>query len=189
MEQLSALGVARSEFERRLRQVEAGDWDRPTPCSEWNVRGLVVHVLGGLAMAPALLGGCSRDDATAMFEGATVPEDFVAEFNRLADGQAEAFAAPGALDRICHHPRGDFPGGVLLGFRIGDFALHAWDLARAIGADETLNGDLVAVVWEGIQPMLPVIGTLGAFGEGPSGSVAENAPLQSRLLDATGRRP
>ncbi len=189
MDQLSALGGARSEFERRLRQIEATDWDRPTPCAEWNVRALVAHVLGGLAMVPALLDGCSRDEAAAIFAGTTVPEDVVAEFNRLADGQAEAFAAPGALDRICAHPRGDFPGGVLLGFRIGDFALHAWDLARAIGADETLNGDLVAFVWEGIQPMLPVIGTLGAFGEGPSGTVADNAPLQTRLLDATGRRP
>ncbi len=188
MDQLSALGVARAEFDRRLRQVEVADWDRPTPCADWNVRDLVLHVLGGLAMIPALLNGCTREEAEAILQGATVPEDFVAEFNRLADAQAEAFAAPGALERVCNHPRGDFPGAVLLGFRTGDFALHAWDLARAIGADETLNGELVAFVWDGIQPMLPVIGTLGAFGDGPSGTVPENAPLQTRLLDATGRR-
>ena len=189
MDPLVALSSARSEFERRLRQVQPGDWDRPTPCSDWNVRELVLHVLGGLAMVPALLDGCSRDEAAAIFEGAGVPDDFVAEFNRLADSQAEAFAATGALERVCAHPRGDFPGRVFLGFRIGDFALHAWDLSRAIGADETLNGDLVAFVWEGMQPMLPVIGTLGSFGAGPSGGVPDDAPLQTRLLDATGRRP
>ena len=89
MDQLSALGVARAEFDRRLRQVEVADWDRPTPCADWNVRDLVLHVLGGLAMIPALLNGCTREEAEAILQGATVPEDFVSEFNRLADAQAE----------------------------------------------------------------------------------------------------
>ena len=97
--------------------------------------------------------------------------------------------ATGALERVCAHPAGDFPGTVLLGFRIADDALHAWDLARAIGADETLPAELVEHVWDGIQPMLPIIGSVGVFGDGPSGTVAEDAPMQVRLLDATGRRP
>ena len=60
---------------------------------------------------------------------------------------------------------------------------------RALGAGETLSGVFVALVGEGMQPLRPVIGTLGAVGAGPSATVAEDAPLQTRLLDATGRRP
>jgi hypothetical protein len=45
------------------------------------------------------------------------------------------------------------------------------------------------LAWEGLQPMVPFIGEIGAFGTGPSGTVAEDAPLQLRLLDLTGRRP
>ena len=189
MDQLSALGVARSEFDRRLRAVGPGDWDRPTPCGDWTVRDLVVHVIAGTRMAAALLDGCSTEDATAIIGSEAEPTDAVATFNEVADVQAHAFVQDGALERIVHHPRGDFPATVLLGFRVGDFALHAWDLARAIGADETLPDDLVTQVWSGIEPMLPIIGTLGAFGDGPSGTVPEDAPLQTRLLDATGRRP
>jgi hypothetical protein len=37
--------------------------------------------------------------------------------------------------------------------------------------------------------MAPIIGQIGIFGEGPSGTVGEDAPLQERLLDLTGRRP
>ena len=189
MDPLVALSSARHEFERRLRAVGPGDWDRPTPCEGWTVRDLVVHLMSGMRMVPQLLAGCTREEATAIFESTTFPDDVVVEFEALADAQATAFAQPGAPERICAHPRGDFPGAMLLAFRTGDFALHAWDLARAIGADETLGDEIVAHVWAGIEPMLPVIGSVGAFGEGPSGTVADDAPLQLRLLDATGRRP
>ncbi len=189
MEPLAALDLGRQEFERRLRAVGPGDWDRPTPCTDWAVRDLVTHVIFGTRMAVALLGGCTREQAMAVVANATLPEDPLAAFEDGAAAQAVAFAEPGALERTVAHPAGDFPAPVLLNFRIGDYALHGWDLARAIGADETLAEDLVAFVWEGIQPMLPIIGTVGVFGEGPSGTVGDDAPLQTRLLDATGRRP
>ncbi|MEP6626307.1 MAG: TIGR03086 family metal-binding protein [Acidimicrobiia bacterium] len=189
MDQFTALGVARTEFERRLRAVGPGDWDRATPCAEWNVRDLVVHVLGGTRMAAALVDGCSREDAVGILASEPFPDDVGATFTEVADAQARAFSQEGALERTCAHPAGDFPGTVLLGFRIGDYALHAWDLARAIGADETLPDELVTHVWDAIQPMVPIIGSIGVFGEGPSGTVAEDAPLQMRLLDVMGRRP
>ena len=189
MDQLTALGVARGEFERRLRQVQPGDWDRPTPCEGWTVRDLVLHMIGGSRMMSALVDGCSSEEAMRIVEGEPVPDDAVAVCTEVGEAQARAFAQPGALDRICHHPSGDFPGSVMLAFSAADFALHTWDLARAIGADETLSAELVAEVWENIEPLIPVIGEIGVFGSGPSGTVPEDAPLQTRLLDATGRRP
>jgi len=189
MDQLTALDVARQEFGRRLRAVGPGDWDRPTPCEGWNVRDLVVHVLVGDRMAALLVDGGSREEAEALFVDATLPDDVLGEFEAGADAQATAFAEPGAMDRITAHPAGDFPVPLLLGFRIGDFTVHAWDLARAIGADETLPEELVAHVWAGIEPLGPILANSGRFGDGASGAVAEQAPMQARLLDATGRRP
>jgi hypothetical protein len=43
---VALLVVANDEFGRRLRLVGPGDWSRSTPCSEWNVRALVNHVVG-----------------------------------------------------------------------------------------------------------------------------------------------
>ncbi len=73
--------------------------------------------------------------------------------------------------------------------RVADALLHAWDLARAIGADEQLPAGLVAEVWAAMSPMAALIGGSGFFGSGPSGQVGEDAPLQLRLLDLSGRRP
>jgi hypothetical protein len=74
-------------------------------------------------------------------------------------------------------------------FRTSDYLLHSWDLARATRGDEQLHEGLVAATWDGMQPMAPFIAETGIFGDGPSGTVGEDAPLQQRLLDFTGRRP
>jgi len=189
MDQLTALDASRHEFERRLRAVGPDDWDRPTPCEGWVVRDLVVHVLVGARMSALLVEGGSRADAEALFVDAQLPDDYMAEFEAGADAQAAAFAAPGAMDRVTEHPAGDFPVPMLLGFRIGDYSVHAWDLARAIGADEHLDDALVEHVWENIGPAAPLLAASGRFGDGASGELNDAAPVQTRLLDATGRRP
>jgi hypothetical protein len=42
---IDALAIARTEFERRLTAITDYDWGRPTPCTEWNVRQLVNHIV------------------------------------------------------------------------------------------------------------------------------------------------
>ena len=189
MDPLDALALARSEFARRLRLVTADDWQRPTPCDDWTVRDLVVHVVGGDRMSAALLSGATREEATAIRKTVDLGDDAMAAFDAEADKLAAAFASPGTFEFIIPHPSGiDMPGERLLGFRIGDYALHGWDLARAIGADEHLDDDLVQVLWTALAPMAGMIGTSGVFGTGPTGQVGNDAPLQERLLDLTGRR-
>jgi hypothetical protein len=87
------------------------------------------------------------------------------------------------------HPAMQMPGAQLLNFRISDYLIHSWDLARGLGVDDTLNPALVEHVWESIQPMAPMIPHVGVFGSGLSGTVPTDAPLQLRLLDLLGRRP
>ena len=55
-----------------------------------------------------------------------------------------AFCEPGAMARLAHHPAGERTGAQLLEMRVLDVTVHTWDLARAIGADESLDPDLVA---------------------------------------------
>ena len=140
-------------------------------------------------MSAALLRGASREEATAVRKTIDLGDDPVAAFDAEADQVAAAFAEPGALERTIPPPSGmDMSGARLLGFRIGDYALHGWDLARAIGADEKLDDALVQELWNSLSPMVGVIASAGVFGGGPTGEVGDDAPLQDRLLDLTGRR-
>ena len=189
MDNLSALPIAAAGFVAIAAEVTAADLDRPTPCEGWTVRDLLAHVIGGNLMAAALLDGASRDEAIAVLDGIVIDGDAIVAVRASIDAQARAFASPDALTTTVHHPAMDMPGAQLLGFRVGDLLVHSWDLARAIGADETLDADVVAVVATNIEPMRPFIGQVGMFGDGPSGEVDDAPDAQLRLLDLMGRRP
>jgi uncharacterized protein (TIGR03086 family) len=150
---------------------------------------LVGHVASGSRMAAALADGGTRNDAIAVLGVDHLGDDPIGSLEAALATQLEAFARPDVAGQVFRHPAGDMPGAQVLRFRVGDLLVHQWDLARAIGADETLDADLVEEVWDGIAPMIPMIATSGVFGSGPSGDVDVGAPLQVRLLDAMGRRP
>ena len=191
MDNLAALSQSNQEFESRLRQVSDDQWDLPTPCTEWTVRELTNHMLLGTRMSVQLLAGASQQDVIAGLGDDLMAgnQDPIADFVDLATQMQEGFAAPNGLEGTVDHPMGEIPRTMFVGFRIMDNGTHAWDLARAIGADETLDANLVSRMWDDIQPMADGLGELGMFGEGASGDLGEDAPLQTRYLDLVGRRP
>ena len=189
MDNLSALPLAADQFAAIAALVTPDDLTLPTPCGEWNVAQLIEHVVGGNLMAASLLAGSSRDEAVAILSGVDLGDDPHVPLRDSLRAQAQAFADPAALDLVVHHPAMDMPGSQLLGFRVGDLLVHSWDLARAIGADETLDPEVVAVVAQNIEPMRPFIGQVGMFGDGPSGDLPVDTDAQMALLDLMGRRP
>lgn len=190
MDPLDLLHRAAAEFQARLDAVNDDDWQRPTPCTDWSVGDLVDHVLGGNLFTVRILAGDTVEAAMAEARSGVIEtSDRAAATIASARAQRDAFDAPGALDRICHHPVGDVPGSAILGFRITDLTVHGWDLARAIGAAETLDPALVGAVWSRLSDTADAVAATGLFGDGPSGDVGEEAPIQVRLLDLTGRRP
>ena len=189
MDDIALLRLASDTFAERITEVGPDQHFLPTPCGDWNVAGLITHVLGGNHMAVRLLEGAHRAEAIGYLSGLALGDDPLATFRANAEEQLAAFSEPGALERIVEHPMGDLPGSAMLGFRIGDLTLHAWDLATAVGGTEELPEALVEKVWSDLEPLTDNIATIGIFGDGPSGDVPEDAPLQTRLLDLVGRRP
>jgi uncharacterized protein (TIGR03086 family) len=189
MDNIAALPIAAAHFEAVTALVTSGDLAKPTPCGDWTVQQLLDHVVGGNAMTAALIGGATREDAIALLTTAVAGNNPLAAVQDSMRAQAAAFADPAALELTVQHPAMDMPGSQLLGFRVGDLLVHSWDLARAIGADETLDPEVVAVVATNIEPMRPFIGQVGMFGEGPSETLDDNVDAQTALLDLMGRRP
>jgi len=189
MDKLEVLGRGAAWFAGVLDQVSPDRWAAPSGLGDWTVRELVDHVIGGDRMSTRILRGGTRADGLAEFARSAADADPVGAFAEASRDMASAFAAPGALDRIVAHPAFDMPGSQLLGFRIGEYGLHGWDLARAIGADDTIDPDVLQADWEVMQPLAAILPASGMFGDGPSGTVPADAPLQLRVLDLSGRRP
>ena len=71
--------------------------------------------------------------------------------------------------------------------QVSDVAIHSWDLARAVGADETLDEELVAAVWTVFEPQRDTLAASGLYAAPVP--LPEDAPLQWKLLALTGRDP
>jgi uncharacterized protein (TIGR03086 family) len=188
MDRLEILDRAAAGFALVLAQVGTDQWDDPTGNEGQSVTMLVEHVIGGDRMATVILRGGSRSEGIAAFTRGSDGADPISAFAAARGELAEAFAVPGALAATVEHPAMDMPGATLLSFRTTEYALHGWDLARAIGVDDTIDPGVLDVLWGDLSAFGPMIAASGMFGAGASGDVAADAPLQVRVLDLSGRR-
>ena len=176
--------VAADGFRARLRSV--GDWAAPTPCAEWDVRALVNHVVRGNLNYAALAGA----DFLRMRDVDALGDDPHAAFDRSVEVCAAAF--DGALDSVLDYPLGRIRGTQAIGIRTADTVVHTWDLARAVGGDERLDGNLVAwlddeldEIYAGLPETPTSAETTHRFFAAPRGKPGPSA--QERLLHRTGR--
>jgi uncharacterized protein (TIGR03086 family) len=189
MTPLEALDAAAAAYESRLRGVRPEQWELPTPCEQWTVKDLADHVLGGNRFSPPLLAGGSAEEAISVARSGDFSGDPIESYRQSVAAQRAAFGAPGALQERVHHPFGEVSGKRFAGMRTFDLLVHAWDLARATGGDEQLPADLVSGVLALMEPVAAGLPGTGAFGQGASGTLRDDASPQDRLLDLAGRRP
>jgi uncharacterized protein (TIGR03086 family) len=185
---MAMLQLADVGFEQRLRQVRDGDWHRPTPCADWDVYRLVNHVVIGGGRYGRLIRGGTRDAFIAERQINALADGAVAAWQSNATICREAFAEPEAPDRVVPFSTGDIPGSRLLSIRIVEVAVHTWDLARALGLDESMNPELAAYTLAAFTANdLPRgAGGVPFFDEPTVGATAGDL---DRLLRLAGREP
>ena len=175
-----------AEFGKRAHAI--GDrWDLPTPCPGWNVRELVRHLVDEEQWAVPLLAGETIEAVGDRFAGDLLGDDPVRSLDDAAAAAVAAVEAPGVLDRPVHLSFGDHPGREYAMQLAADHLVHAWDLARAIGADETLDADVVAAIRKWFESMEPTYRDIGVIG--PRVDVPAGAGPQAELIGMFGRNP
>ncbi|MER7015501.1 TIGR03086 family metal-binding protein [Saccharopolyspora sp. NPDC000359] len=185
MQLLAAHRTAMAEFDTRVQQIEASQWDNPTPCTEWNVRDLLNHLVSEQLWAPWLLDGATLDEVGDRFDGDVLGSDPVGAWDEAAAAARRAWDAPGATEGEVHVTGGVIPA-VDYGWQMTtDLAVHAWDLARGIGADERLDPELVAELHTVLAPQVPAWQGMGIFAA--PREVPPGADEQTRLLALLGR--
>jgi uncharacterized protein (TIGR03086 family) len=181
-------------FERTLREVHAGQWGHPTPCAEWTVRQLVNHVARGNLNYRALLAGGTAADFLRLRDIDALGAQPVVSCRASVRACADAFEQPGAFERVLDYPLGRVSGRQALAVRTADTLVHTWDLATAVGTDDTLDAGHVAWletylhdVYAGL-PETPVSATTTHRFFGPP-TAPTAASRQDRLLRLFGRTP
>lgn len=184
------LAAACAAVQRVVSGVRAEQWDAPTPCTEWNVREVVNHVVMGSRLVASVLRGDVTEpprnlDPTAEDALGTDPAESYRDAS--ADLIAE-FREPGALDRTIPIPAGTVPGVVAVQIRIVDDLVHGWDVARATGQPTGYPDEVVARALTFSEENLSGLGSEGGpFA--PSRTIAGDAPPIDRLVALLGRDP
>lgn len=173
------------EFDQRVRLIGDDQWRAPTPCTQWDVRDLVNHLVAEQLWAPHLLGGARLEEVGDRFDGDQLGADPVTTWERSSRAARDAFTRPGILDDSVHTTMGEIPGLEYTRQMTIDLAVHAWDLARGIGVNEELDEELVEALYEVWAQRADMLVSSGVFA--PPVEVAPDADTQARLLGVLGR--
>lgn len=186
---LTALQRACASTENFVERVTPAQLTLPTPCTKWDVRALLNHLVGTLSLHDALMG--DRTPTVNMPPGGLPDVDLVGDdplkAYRLGVDAVLAASGGDALTRAHQTPLGEMPGPVLTGFTTLDILVHGWDLATATGQDPTLPADLAETVLGFAREA--ITDQMRAPHIGPAIPVGPNSSATDRLVAFLGRTP
>lgn len=172
--QLNELGPLLGGVVSGIRPDQLGN---STPCAQFDVRGVLDHMVGGATLFAAAFRGTEP----------TPPDtsEALAAFGPALNELAAAINAPAALERTITAPFGEVTGETFARFVVLDGLVHGWDLAMATGQGYHPSDALVAEV----QAFADT--ALDGLRDGETFAAATEAPRSAtaieRLAACTGR--
>ncbi len=154
-----------------VAKVRPDQWSLMSPCTEWTVRDVLNHVIGGVIEVTNAFSGpatFSQGDVT----GTDPHRAFVEACDRLR----AVIAEPAAMESMLTLSYGTFPAPMVIGFQFVDIMTHGWDIARATGQPTNYAPGLNLIALEQGRAMLrdfdrvnsPIFGTERPAPEGAS---------------------
>lgn len=167
----------------RVQAVAPERWDADTPCTDWDVRTLVNHVVGEDLWTEVLVRGATIEEVGDRFEG-----DLLGSDPREAALDAAARAARAVSETLPGHGKvhlsyGDEDIDEYVAQLAADHLVHGWDLAAATDGDRDLDPELVDAVAAWFAQREELYRSAGMVGPHLEGA----GDAQSQLLAAFGR--
>lgn len=126
----------------------------PTPCTEYDVRTLLGHIVAVLRRITHVAGGGHPFDVPQVVT--EIDDGAWAEEYRLAREQLEpAWADDGVLDRMLTLPFGTMPGRAAAAAYTVEVTTHGWDLAEATGQSAGLDPAVGAAALDMARRFIP----------------------------------
>jgi uncharacterized protein (TIGR03086 family) len=183
------LDSAHQALRTAVMGVAKEDWERSSPCEQWNVTQVLQHAAGDqLGFASFITGepGPSENPFAPSGHLDEAPIE-VAERALRASAGAWATVAADAQDTPTPLPQGRMPAWLGAGACALDAAVHAWDMAVATGRPSPLTPSLarslMTVATAIVEPLRPY----GAYA--PALEAEPGDDDAAALLRYLGRRP
>lgn len=175
------------EFWKGMVRGVSDEWAAPTPCTEWDVRALVNHVVGEDRWTKPLVDGRTIADVGDRFDGDLLGDDpkpfAMAAADEAITAVAERLPASGKV----HLSYGEDDIEEYVWQLVADHLIHGWDLAAATGQSRTLDAEIVDEVAAWFRDREDMYRSGGAIAARPESPIAGDP--QADLLIAFGRDP
>ncbi len=167
-----------------IRNIRPEHLGNPTPCTEWNLRTLLNHMVYELLWVPEIIKGKTIQEVGDRYEGDVLRTDAASAWQHAADAATVAVHAA-KESGVAHLSYGDVPVMTYIREVGADQLIHAWDVGQAMQATVLFDERLAQAVYDDLFPRQAELEKSGLFA--PAIAAAEDAPVQIKLLNLTGR--
>jgi uncharacterized protein (TIGR03086 family) len=182
-----AMTECAAEAARIARGVDPGRLAGPTPCAEWDLRGLVNHwvLYSSHGLEHRALRKPLPDELTA--RDFTADADWAEQYAAQLDRAVAAWADPAAWEGEIDLGGSAMPAKEIALMLIEELVLHGWDVARATGQEVRLSQESAAFVLRAVESNAEIYRQYQGFAD-PVDLPATATTLE-RALAASGRDP
>ncbi|MGA8112145.1 MAG: TIGR03086 family metal-binding protein [Actinocatenispora sp.] len=177
---------ALSQTQAIIAAVRPDQLDAATPCDEYDVRGLLSHMVGGAHRAAYVGEGGNALEIDLRQDGVG-DGDWAAAFEKASIRAREAWADDAKLGNLVTVPWGTVPGRAAISGYVLETLTHGWDLGTATGQPTELDQELGGIVLSMAQRFLPEQPRGGEVPFGPVVPTAPDAGVYAQLAAWTGR--
>jgi uncharacterized protein (TIGR03086 family) len=184
MDVISALEQSYDQTSKLIAGLTEAELDTPSPCTGWDVRATLNHMLDATWMFTLVNQGQIADEDA----GDVIGDDASLAVTAAAKENLASWRQPGALDGARSYSFGTFPtrGAVML--NLGEVVVHNWDVAKATGRELVIDPAVGQMIYDCcVSIPLDDFRDHGAFG--PEVAVPASAPIVDRLVGLLGRQP
>lgn len=167
--------------QRVLAGVGDGQWERPTPCPDYDVGALAGHLVEFLQTFAAAVSG-----QAAVSRQAAEPGEPAREFRVAADRALQGWR-DGAAQRMVAVGDDELPGALAFDLMLVECLAHGWDLAVATAQPVRYTDAEADAALAAVAPMLSDDSRGPQFG--PAVPVPAGAAPLTRLIGFLGRDP
>jgi uncharacterized protein (TIGR03086 family) len=172
---------------RTVANVHTGQFGGPTPCTDWDVRALLNHLILWTAYSLEARAQGESVGQELMDRDFAAGPGFAAAYRAQLDRALAAWADPAAWERELPVMGTATPAADIAALNIAEMVLHGWDLAAATGQRYTVSDAAAAAAARAVEANADLFRQYKGFAEPVE--VPSSASALDRLLAASGRDP
>lgn len=172
---------------RTVEHVAPAQFDGPTPCTEWDVRTLLNHLIVWTSYSLAARAEGRSVDQELIDRDFAADPGFAADYRAQLDRALAAWSDPATWDRSLDVMGSPTPAADVAALNIAEMVLHGWDLAAATGQAYTVSEPAAAAALRAVEANADLFRQYKGFAEPVE--VPPTASTLDRVLALSGRDP